>query len=79
MTKPISGFAPIADKSATLLILGSMPSQVSLATQQYYAHQRNAFWPIMLRLLDPDCQASTYGQRTALLLNNDIALWDVFA
>lgn len=77
MTKPISGFAPIADKSATLLILGSMPSQVSLATQQYYAHQRNAFWPIMLRLLDPDCQTTTYGQRTALLLNNDIALWDV--
>ncbi len=46
----ISGFLPIADKSAELLILGSIPSQVSFSKQEYYGHQRNAFWPIILHI-----------------------------
>ena len=43
-------FPAIVSASSTMLILGSMPSEASLAAQQYYAHPRNAFWRILAEL-----------------------------
>jgi len=73
----ISGFAPIANEKAKILILGSMPSDVSIKEQKYYAHQRNAFWPIMLSLFNPGSDQNNYRQRKNMLIKNNIALWDV--
>ncbi|MFO7541556.1 MAG: DNA-deoxyinosine glycosylase [Thiobacillus sp.] len=72
------GFPPIADVHARVLILGSLPGQVSLQHQQYYAHPHNAFWKIMGRLFGagPDLP---YTERTQCLSRNGIALWDVCA
>jgi len=69
-------FPAIADKHAHILILGSMPGVISLEQQQYYAHPRNAFWPIMTTLFDiaEDC---SYDQRCEHLIKNNIAVWDV--
>ncbi len=77
--KNISGFSAIADENARLLILGSMPSESSLKKQQYYGHERNAFWPIILSLFTnkPTHQIPTYKLRKQLLLKNNIAVWDV--
>ncbi|MFK5949542.1 MAG: DNA-deoxyinosine glycosylase [Methylococcales bacterium] len=72
----ITGFLPIADKSAKILILGSMPSTASLTKQQYYAHPRNAFWPIMLALYNHSPELP-YQQRKQLLIAKHIAVWDV--
>jgi hypoxanthine-DNA glycosylase len=72
----VTGFPPIADKSAVILILGSMPSIKSLDEQQYYAHPRNSFWFIITKLLSSDTELE-YEQKKALLLHNRIALWDV--
>lgn len=72
----IEGFAPIADDKAKILILGSMPSVVSLHKQQYYAHDRNTFWPIMMTLLSASPNAE-YMRRQQTLQNNYIAVWDV--
>ena len=72
----VTGFPPIADNNAIILILGSMPSIKSLEEQQYYAHPRNSFWFIMTELLG-DKSDLDYAERKALLLHNNIALWDV--
>jgi hypoxanthine-DNA glycosylase len=77
-TRQQTGFAPISDGSATVLILGSFPGQMSLETQQYYGHPRNAFWPIMARLLGFDSEIA-YHLRLKRLREHKIALWDVLA
>jgi TDG/mug DNA glycosylase family protein len=74
----IRGFPPIADDRAKLLILGSMPSKVSLARQQYYAHPRNAFWHIMGALFAAYPELA-YAERKKILLQNGVAVWDVLA
>lgn len=73
----IHSFAPIAGDHAKILILGSMPGEASLAANQYYAHQRNAFWPIIAPLLLIQTDAS-YQEKITALHSSHLALWDVF-
>lgn len=70
------GFPPIAGPGARILILGSMPGGVSLEKQQYYAHPRNAFWPIMGALLGAGPELP-YEERCRVLVDNGVAVWDV--
>ena len=56
--------------------MGSMPGQASLAAQRYYAHPRNAFWPIMGELFGAG-PGLPYEQRVASLFTAGIAVWDV--
>ena len=74
-TSRVASFPPIALPHARVLILGSMPGMASLAAGQYYAHPRNAFWPIMAALLGFD-PAMPYVERTRALVAGGIALWD---
>ncbi len=71
-------FAPIIKNNARVLILGSMPSQVSLEKHQYYGNPRNHFWPIIYTVLDHPLSTS-YDQRVQDLMENRIALWDVLS
>ena len=72
----IDGFAPIVSGNASVLILGSMPSEASLLRQQYYGHPRNAFWPIMSALFGSDPELC-YQRLKEMLMENGIAVWDV--
>ena len=76
--RPAQSFAPITAPSATILILGSLPGQRSLAEQQYYAQPRNAFWKIMGALFDAGPELP-YAERIERLTRHAIALWDVVA
>jgi hypoxanthine-DNA glycosylase len=75
-TPLLRGFPPVVDGRAKVMILGSFPSVISLATGQYYANPRNAFWSITGELFgfEPDAR---YDARLAALQSHQIALWDV--
>jgi TDG/mug DNA glycosylase family protein len=73
-----TGFPPIVDSEATLLILGSLPSVRSIEAFEYYAHPQNAFWRIMGAVFHAG-RDLPYDKRTALLRRNQVAVWDVLA
>lgn len=78
MHNRLRGFAPIVGEEPRILVLGSMPGVQSLQQQEYYAHPRNSFWPIMAELLGFDKNLD-YQSRTGQLKRAGVALWDVVA
>lgn len=74
----IQSFPPIENPTAHILVLGSMPGKESLLAGQYYAHRRNAFWPIMGDLIGA-APTLPYEVRIQILKSAGIALWDVLA
>lgn len=60
---------------ARVMIVGSMPSVKSLADAQYYAHPRNAFWPILFDVFGVT-PTDDYEAKKALIRDNGLALWD---
>lgn len=70
------GLPPIADPDARLLILGNMPSAMSLAAVQYYGNPRNAFWRITGALYGFDAD-DDYHRRAEVLRRSGVAVWDV--
>ena len=72
----IAGFPPISAEGCRVLVLGSMPSEISLKRQQYYGHHRNAFWRIMGELFGAG-QEIEYERRKQILMRYGVAVWDV--
>ena len=72
----VQSFDPVIGTNPRVLILGSMPGVASLEAQQYYAHPRNGFWPIMARLFDVEW-VEDYAARIEQLSQLPVILWDV--
>ncbi|EJI84362.1 hypothetical protein AEST_28050 [Alishewanella aestuarii B11] len=76
MAERLTSLAAVLAPDTRLLVLGSMPGAASLAAQQYYAHPRNAFWPIMGQLFGFAADLP-YPERLTQLRARGIGLWDV--
>lgn len=70
MCERIIGLDPIVFEDSNILIVGSMPSVVSLKEQMYYANKTNRFWPILESLFHKQ-------DKMELLKVSHIALWDI--
>jgi hypoxanthine-DNA glycosylase len=79
----LSGLAPVIGPGARLLVLGSFPGLASLQAQQYYAHPRNQFWPILSALWglrgSEALQSQPYAERLPVAIAHGLAIWDVYA
>ena len=73
------GFPPVADRRTRILILGSLPGDVSLSSAQYYGNPRNQFWMLMSEVIDLDLVSLDYTSRLDALLAHGVGLWDVVA
>jgi len=69
-------FPPVTDVGTRVLILGSLPGEVSLARQRYYAHPRNQFWRLIGAVAGLELEALPYEARLEALLARRIGLWD---
>lgn len=74
--EPLHGLDPIVGEAPSVLILGNMPSVMSLASRQYYGNPRNAFWRITGSLFEFGADAP-YPDRVARLCAHQVAVWDV--
>lgn len=70
------GLAPVIAKTSRVLILGSLPGDMSLRMQQYYANPRNHFWQILGAVFSSAVESS-YEAKINFVLARGLALWDV--
>ena len=69
---------PLYDEQSRILILGSFPSVKSREAQFFYGHPQNRFWKVLAAVLG--CPVpQTVPEKSKLLHENHIALWDVIA
>lgn len=73
------GLPPIVGSQSRILILGSFPSEASLAARQYYAHPKNQFWKILGAILGKPLPEMDYAARQREVLAAGLAVWDVYA
>jgi hypoxanthine-DNA glycosylase len=73
-----SGLPPVVDENTETLILGTLPSDISLAAGQYYANPGNDFWKLAGVALDKRLDGLSYEDKLGVLKANRIGLWDAF-
>jgi hypoxanthine-DNA glycosylase len=75
----LHGLPPVLGPRTRLVVLGSFPSKASLLAEQYYAHPRNQFWPLLSALWGIELRTLSYERRLALVLERGLGIWDVYA
>lgn len=74
----LKGLPPIIDRQARILILGSFPSEASLAARHYYAHRQNQFWRILAAVLEHPLPEMDYAAKRSAVQAAGLAIWDVY-
>ncbi|MGN1419731.1 MAG: DNA-deoxyinosine glycosylase [Acutalibacteraceae bacterium] len=69
---------PLFDEHSKTLILGSFPSVKSREVAFFYGHRQNRFWRVLAALYKQPTPQTT-EEKKKLILENQLALWDVVA
>ena len=70
---------PVFDARSRVLMLGSFPSPKSREVGFFYGHPQNRMWRVLTAVTGESAVPRTTEERTAFLLRNRIAMWDVIA
>jgi hypoxanthine-DNA glycosylase len=70
-------FDAVTDGNTRVVILGSLPGEISLLRRQYYANPTNQFWRLVGAVITCDLVNQSYERRLQSLLDAGIGLWDV--
>lgn len=70
---------PVFDAQSRVLMLGSFPSPKSREVGFFYGHPQNRMWRALAAVMGENVVPQTTEERTAFLLRNRIAMWDVIA
>lgn len=76
MSPKLIGLDQIIADDPRILIVGSMPSAISLKNQQYYGNPRNHFWDILFELFNQKA-LTDYQDKLIFVKGNHLVLWDV--
>lgn len=71
--------APVFDKHSRVLVLGTFPSPKSREVGFFYGHPQNRMWRVLAAVTGEEQVPQSVEERTAFLLRNRIAMWDVLA
>lgn len=72
------GLPALVDRQTEVLILGTLPSDLSLSKGQYYANPSNDFWKLVGAVLDQQLDGLTYESKMEMLKAHRIGLWDTY-
>jgi double-stranded uracil-DNA glycosylase len=72
-----ASFDAVTDTNTRVVIFGSLPGEISLERQQYYANPTNQFWRLAGAVIERDLVALDYADRLRALLDTGVGLWDV--
>ena len=73
-----SGLSPVVDGSTEILIVGTLPSDMSIAAGQYYANPGNDFWTLVGAALNQTLVGLPYEAKIELLKAHRVGLWDAY-
>ncbi len=74
----INGLKEKYYKNPTILILGSLPSKISIEKNEYYGNPKNQFWKIISNVFEGETiEFKSYKDKEKFLEKHHIALWDV--
>lgn len=72
------GLEPVIFDDSEILILGSLPSDMSIQNEKYYDNPRNQFWDIISYVFeDGSIEFECYEEKLEFLKKHKVALWDV--
>jgi double-stranded uracil-DNA glycosylase len=72
------GLPLFADELTEVVVMGTLPSDLSFTKRQYYANPANDFWRLIGAALNQNVGALAYDDRLAVLKSHRIGLWDAY-